>query len=205
MIVSLRGKLVAATPLSAIVDVQGVGYEVHVPVTSAERLPPIGEEVFLHTVAVYREDSQALYGFASAEERDFFRLLVDSVSGVGPKVALTIMSRLSLPVLRAAIAEGDVALLAKCRGIGRKTAERVVVELKDKIGLPSGSDSTAVAAAGSAVPALSPTEANVHDAVRAMTSLGYKLADAEKAIRRASQALGPEASTEELIKHALKG
>ncbi len=135
MIVSLRGKLIEAGVLRVVIESAGVGYEVNVPVTTAERLPRLGAEVFLLIHHVFREDGQALYGFAVAEEREFFKLLVEKVSGVGPKMALNILSRLSLPILRDAIIRGDVALLSQCPGIGKKTAERLVMELKDKVGL----------------------------------------------------------------------
>lgn len=201
MIVSLHGTLVAATPLAAIIEVNGVGYEVHVPVTTAERLPAVGQTVKVLTVAIYREDSQALYGFVTAEERDFFRLLIDHVSGVGPKVALTILSRLSLPVLRQAIIDGDVGLLSKCPGIGKKTAERLVVELKDKVGLTGGGS-------GVTLPSTTPAEvtdsrdSRIRDAVLALVQLGYKLPDAEKAVRRVAAAHA-RAGTEELVRRAL--
>lgn len=202
MIVSLQGILVSATPLGAVIDVNGVGYELHVPVTTAEKLPALGQPVKIHTVAIYREDSQALYGFATFEERDFFRLLIDHVSGVGPKVALTILSRLSLPVLRQAILDGDVGLLSKCHGIGKKTAERLVVELKDKVGgLGSGgavtSSSGALAAGGGG----DSRDARVRDAVLALIQLGYKLPDAEKAVRRVAG--DGNVGTEELVRRAL--
>lgn len=210
MIVSLQGTLIAATPLAAVIEVNGVGYEVNVPVTTAERLPVPGQSVKVHTVAVYREDSQALYGFATIEERDFFRLLVDHVSGVGPKVALTIMSRLSLPVLRQAIIDGDVGLLSKCHGIGRKTAERLVVELKDKVGGVGGASAgaaiaggTAAAGSSGATPGVSSRDARMRDAVLALVQLGYKLPDAEKAVRRVSASADSEIATEELVRRAL--
>src|SRR6185312_13802864 len=111
----------AAHPLQVVIEVGGFGYEVNIPVTTAEKLPQPGQTVKLHTLAVYREDSQTLYGFASAEERDFFRLMIEHVTGVGPKVALGILSRLSLPLLRSAIRTGDIATLAQSPGIGRKT------------------------------------------------------------------------------------
>ena len=120
MIVSLRGKLIEATVLRVVIESAGVGYEVNIPVTTAERLPKVGSEIFLLIHHVFREDGQALYGFAVPEERDFFRLLVEKVSGVGPKLALTILSRLSLPVLRDAIIRSDVTLLSQCPGIGKK-------------------------------------------------------------------------------------
>ena len=202
MITSISGLLVSATPLSAVIENGGIGYEVHIPITTAERLPPPGRQTKLHTLAVYREDSQTLYGFATEEERNFFRLLVEKVTGVGPKMALSVMSKLSLATLKSAIAAGDVTLLAKCPGIGKKTAERLVIELRDKLnpsdlgsvgdGKPAGSGSSAPAG-----------DRRLSDAVLALGALGYKSADADKAVRQAWIALGPTASTEALIKKAL--
>jgi len=197
VITSIQGILTAATPLQAIVELNGLGYEVHVPVTTAERLPALGSPVKLHTYVVYREDAQNLYGFATPAERDFFRLMIENVTGVGPKVAISILSRLSLPLLQGAIRAGDVGLLAKCPGIGRKTAERLVIELKSRLG-GMGSEAAANAEAGTAV------AASAHrDAVAALGALGYKAADADQAVRRAALALGPAATTEQLIKKAL--
>ena len=146
MIVSLRGKLIEAGVLRVVIESSGVGYEVNVPVTTAERLPKLGAEVFLLIHHVFREDGQALYGFAVAEEREFFKLLVEKVSGVGPKMALNILSRMALPILRDAIIRGDVALLSQCPGVGKKTAERLVMELKDKVGLDGPGVAPAAAA-----------------------------------------------------------
>ena len=201
MITSVSGVLVSATPLSAIIETGGIGYEVHIPVTTAERLPNPGQPAKLHTLAIYREDSATLYGFATEEERDFFRLLVEKVTGVGPKMALSVLSKLSLPTLRGAIAAGDVGLLAKCPGIGKKTAERLVIELRDKL---NPADLGHVAP-GTAVSATVPPagENRIRDAVLALTALGYKAADADKAVRQAWVALGAKASTEALIKRAL--
>jgi holliday junction DNA helicase RuvA len=201
MITSVSGILVSATPLSAVIETGGLGYEIHIPVTTAERLPAPGQAAKLHTLAVYREDSSTLYGFASIEERDFFRLLVEKVTGVGPKMALSVMSKLSLPTLKSAIAAGDVGLLAKCPGIGKKTAERLVIELRDKL---TPADLAQVA--GQVAAGKSPAPAGAHrlnDAVLALTALGYKAADADKAVRQAWIALGTSASTEALIKKAL--
>jgi Holliday junction DNA helicase RuvA len=195
VITSIQGILTAATPLQAIVELNGLGYEVHVPVTTAERLPALGSPVKLHTYVVYREDAQNLYGFGTPAERDFFRLMIENVTGVGPKVAISILSRLSLPLLQGAIRAGDVGLLAKCPGIGRKTAERLVIELKSRIG---GTGSAAAAEAGAA-----PEASSHRDAVAALGALGYKAADADQAVRRAALALGPAATTEQLIKKAL--
>lgn len=201
MITSVSGTLVSATPLTAVIETGGLGYEIHIPVTTAERLPLTGQPAKLHTLAVYREDSATLYGFATEEERDFFRLLVEKVTGVGPKMALSVLSKLSLSSLKGAIAAGDVGLLAKCPGIGRKTAERLVMELRDKLNpaefghvMPATGASSAGAHAG---------ENKIRDAVLALTALGYKAADADKAVRQAWVALGGAASTEALIKKAL--
>ncbi len=198
MIVSLRGKLIEAGVLRVVIESAGVGYEVNVPVTTAERLPKLGAEVFLLIHHVFREDGQALYGFAVAEEREFFKLLVEKVSGVGPKMALNILSRLSLPILRDAIIRGDVGLLSQCPGIGKKTAERLVMELKDKVGLeaPGAVTMAAVAAAVAA-----PTPAS--DAVSALVALGFKPVDADKGVRTAIAKLGPGATADQLVRAAL--
>jgi holliday junction DNA helicase RuvA len=204
MITSIQGLLTAATPLHAIIELNGFGYEVNIPVTTAEKLPVTGSTVKLHTLVIYREDSQTLYGFASPAERDFFRLMIEQVTGVGPKMAPTIMSKLSLPLLQSTIANGDIATLSKCPGIGKKTAERLVIELRSKVGA-TGSAESVLSASGisgdeSAVPA---SDNKMRDAILALNALGYKTADADEAIRRATLALGPKATTEQLIKKAL--
>ncbi len=187
MITSIEGTLSSAGPLRAVIELGGIGYEVNIPVTTAERLPQAGSKVKLHTLVIYREDAQTLYGFASAADRDFFRLMIENVTGIGPKVALSIMSRLSLPLLEGAIRAGDVTTLAKCPGIGRKTAERLVVELKARVGSP-GSYASAGLPDGSA----GGGENSHRDAVAALVALGYKSADADQAVRRAALALGPK-------------
>ena len=156
----------------------------------------------LHTLVIYREDSQTLYGFATPAERDFFRLMIEHVTGVGPKMALTIMSKLSLPSLQSAIGSGDITTLAKCPGIGKKTAERLVIELRAKVGA-TGSAETVLSASGSDGGTSTPADTKMRDAVLALNALGYKTADADEAIRRATLALGPKATTEQLIKKAL--
>ncbi len=196
MIASLRGTLLTTTPLRAVLEVAGVGYEINVPVTTAEKLPSAGQPAFLHTVVVYREDSQAIYGFASAAERDFFRMLIEKVSGVGPKVGLALMSHLSLPSLQSAIVASDADLLSKCPGIGRKTAERIILDLKDKMGPLSQIVAPSGASAASEPSVLG-------DAVAALVALGYRPPDADKAVRKALAALGGAATTEALIKKAL--
>lgn len=202
MITSIQGLLTESSPLRAIVEVNGFGYEVNIPVTTAEKLPPNGTVVKLHTLVIYREDAQTLYGFISTADRDFFRLMIENVTGIGPKSALTIMSKLSLASLEGAIRSGDIATLSKCPGIGKKTAERLVVELRAKVGATGTIDPATLAA--NAEPDAKPKgETRLHDAILALTALGYKAADADTAIRRASLALGAGATTEQLIKKAL--
>lgn len=194
MIVGIKGRLVSSTPVSAVVEAGGLFYEVNVPLTTSEKLPPNGGDVMLYTLAVYREDSQSLYGFASAADRDFFKLVVEKVSGIGPKIALNMMSRMSVQTLQGAIAAGDAQLLSKCQGIGKKTAERLVLELRGAF---------ATSAAGTAQ--LSPaTEASaISDAVAALCALGMKPAEGDKLVRRAYDAIGSSATVEELVKYAL--
>lgn len=201
MIARIQGTVIEATPLRCVLDLNGLGYEIHIPVTTAEKIPPLGENTTLFIHAVYREDSATLYGFASAEDRDFFRLLVERVSGIGPKIGISILSRMSVELLRNAIASSDVALLSKCPGIGRKTAERLVIELKDKV-FPNGavpaSGNGSTSTGSTALPA-----SNYQDAVASLITLGYKPAEADKLIRKASTQLPADANVELLIRTAL--
>jgi Holliday junction DNA helicase RuvA len=137
MITYLHGKLVESLPTQIVVDVHGVGYDVLIPLSSFDRLPAPGSEVTVLTHLAIREDAHVLYGFMTAAERDLFRLLINNVSGIGPKIALNVLSGMNVVALRGAVATGDVKSLSQISGIGRKTAERIVVELKDKIG-PAG-------------------------------------------------------------------
>lgn len=198
MITSLNGTLVESGIFRAVVECAGVGYEVTIPVTTAEKLPKSGQSVRLHIHHAFREDGQALYGFATAEERDFFRMLVEKVSGVGPKMAVNLFSRLSLPTLKDAIARGDVNRLSDCPGIGKKTAERLVIELRDKVG-PGAAGKGAVAPAPAPVSGSSAQQ----DALDALVALGLKAAEADKALRAAVAKLGQDAPAEKLIRAAL--
>ena len=195
MIARIQGTVIESTPLRCVLDLNGLGYDIHIPVTTAEKIPPLGEKATLFIHAVYREDSATLYGFANAEDRDFFRLLVERVTGIGPKIGIGILSRMSVELLRNAIAASDVALLAKCPGIGRKTAERLVIELKDKV-----FSDTMTPASGSSS---NPPTSNYQDAVASLITLGYKPAEADKLIRKASTQLPTEANAETLIRTAL--
>ena len=187
----------------AIIEISGLGYEVHLPLTTMEKLPSTGQQVKLFTLTVYREDSQMLYGFYQKEERDFFRLLIEKVSGIGPRIALSILSKLSLSVLKNAIVAGDAKLIAQCPGIGKKTAARLVIELKDKISLPETVTSN-IGSPLSSTTVVPLSDSRVQDAVQALVTLGYKVTEADKAVRQALAKLPPEGGTEELIKQALR-
>ncbi|MCD8284010.1 MAG: Holliday junction branch migration protein RuvA [Opitutae bacterium] len=204
MIVSLRGKLIEAGIFRAVIECAGIGYEVNIPVSTAEKLPAIGEEVRLFSLQTFREDGQSLYGFYSAEERDFFKLLVEKVSGIGPGIALKIFSRLSLPVLQNAIRNSDVAMLSQCPGIGKKTAERLIVELRDKIGFAATTMPATTPGAANATQNATTNAPSVQaDAVAALVSLGCKLDQADKAVRNALQKAGDNVSVSTLITLAL--
>ncbi|MDR3144590.1 MAG: Holliday junction branch migration protein RuvA [Puniceicoccales bacterium] len=198
VIVSIGGILVQSDVLSAVIEANGIGYFVSVPLGVSCKLPPIGSEIKLHTHAIYREDRQELYGFFTREERDFFKLIVEKVSGVGPRSALNIMSKLSLPLLRDAIASGDAEILAKCHGIGKKTAERMIMELSHR-------DISAVVAKTSAsnFQSRDMQSGNITDAIAALVSLGYKASDAERAVSNAIPRLGENPTADAIIRAAL--
>lgn len=203
MIATINGTLVETTPLQAIIEVHGMGYAVHVPVTTTEKLPAVGQAVTLYTLPVYREDEHTLYGFHSREERECFRLLIQKVSGIGPRIALSLLSKMSAATLKSAIANADTTLLAKCPGIGKKTAERLVVELRDTLVSATLSSLSKQPLLSSGGTPLSTEPTTVKDAVQALVILGYKLADADKAVRHALSDLGLQTTTEALIRKAL--
>ena len=198
MITFLHGKLVEALPTQAIVDVNGVGYEVLIPLSSFDKLPQPGHDVKLLTQLVIREDAHILYGFASTVERDLFRLLINNVSGIGPKTALNILSGMNAMTFRGAVAGGDVKLLSQISGVGKKTAERIVVELRDKIGAAGAWE------AASAKHSLSPDDQKINDAVLALMALGFKQVEAHDSIRAAQNSLGAKATVEDLVRACLK-
>jgi len=198
MITFLRGKLVEALPTQAIVEVNGVGYEVLIPLSSYDKLPAPGQEIQLLTQLVVREDAHILYGFASGAERDLFRLLINSVSGIGPKTALNILSGMNAVAFRGAVANGDVKALSQISGVGKKTAERIVVELRDKIGAAGALE------AASARHGLTPGDQKLNDAILALMALGIKQLEAHDAVRAAQAMLGASASVEELVRACLK-
>src|SRR6187401_506538 len=134
MITFLRGRLVEALPTQAVVEVNGVAYEILIPLSSFDKLPAPGGEVQILTHLTIREDAHVLYGFMTTAERDLFRLLINTVSGIGPKIALNVLSGMNVTAFRGAVANSDIKSLSQISGVGKKTAERIVVELKDKVG-----------------------------------------------------------------------
>jgi Holliday junction DNA helicase RuvA len=198
MISFLHGKLVEALPTQLTLEVNGVGYEVLIPLSSYDKLPPPGQNLKLLTHLSVREDSHTLYGFMTASERELFRLLIQTVTGIGPKLALNVLSGISVTAFRGAVANGDVKALSQISGVGKKTAERIVVELKDKIGAAGAWE------AASAQRALSPEEQRVNDAVLALIALGFKQLEAHDSVRKALETLGPETTLEDLVRACLK-
>lgn len=171
MIAHLRGKLIARHPNQVVVETMGVGYDVTISVPTFSELPPAGSEVALHIHTHVREDQIALYGFLRPEEKQLFEKLI-TVSGIGPKLAITILSGMAADDMTGAIRGNDIARLTKIPGIGRKTAERMVLELRDKLP-PVGTDQVQV------VPSLSAVE---EDVLSALVNLGYQRAASEKAL-----------------------
>ena len=198
MITFLQGKLIEALPTQVTVDVSGVGYEALIPLSSFDKLPQPGQAVKLLTQLVIREDAHTLYGFMTQEERNLFRLLINTVSGIGPKTALNVLSGISVTAFRGAVANGDIKALSQISGVGKKTAERIVVELKDKIGMAGAWE------AASAKHGLSSDEQRINDAVLALIALGFKQIEAHDAVRGAQAVLGAQATVEELVRACLK-
>lgn len=190
MIGSVRGRILSKSPPQLLVEAGGLGYELEAPMSTFFHLPAVGEDVRLLTHLVVREDAHVLYGFGTEEERRLFRSLI-RISGVGPKIALALLSGLSVEAFALCVQSQDVAALIKVPGIGRKTAERLLIEMRDRL--------EAGATAASAVPVGASPEA---EAFGALVALGYKPAEATRLLKAA----GPGThSTEELIRRALKG
>jgi holliday junction DNA helicase RuvA len=202
MIASLRGRLLERAGANCVIEVGGVGYFVQISTTTARALPEEGSEVFLHTHLVVREDAHQLFGFHELDERRLFELLI-SVSGVGPKVALAVLSGMKPGALARAIRDENLAALVAVPGIGRKTAERLVVELRDKIELIAAAAADEPAAAPGPGRRAGPRSEHFEDAVAALVGLGYSATQAQEAIRRASEASPADASLEDLVRGAL--
>jgi Holliday junction DNA helicase RuvA len=193
MIGSVRGRITSKTPPQVTVEVGGVGYEIEAPMSTFFHLPAVGQDVRLLTHFVVREDAQLLYGFATEDERRLFRSVL-KVSGIGPKIALALLSGISVEGFILCVQNEDVAALVRVPGIGRKTAERLIVEMRDRLKpAAEGGDSTAVPVAQGASPEV--------EAFGALVALGYRPAEATRLLKSA----GPGThSTEELIRRALQ-
>jgi holliday junction DNA helicase RuvA len=191
MIGSLRGRIASKTPPQLTVDVGGLGYELEAPMSTFFHLPAVGEEVRLLTHLVVREDAHVLYGFATEEERRLFRSLI-KVSGVGPRIALALLSGISVSAFAQCVLNEDISALTRVPGVGRKTAERLIVEMRDRLAAPQATPGAPLAA---------PARAE-GEAYGALVALGYRPAEAARLLK----AVGPGThSTEELIRRALQG
>ncbi|MBA4359989.1 MAG: Holliday junction branch migration protein RuvA [Pseudomonas mandelii] len=202
MIGRLRGTLAEKQPPHLILDVNGLGYELEVPMTTLYRLPSVGEPLTLHTHLVVREDAQLLYGFFGKRERDFFRELI-RLNGVGPKLALALMSSLEVDELVRCVQSQDTSALTKVPGVGKKTAERLLVELKDRFkAWETVPAMFALVPNQPGGPDVAPVATAENDAVSALISLGYKPQEASKAISAIKE---KGLSSEDMIRRALKG
>lgn len=197
MIAFLTGRLAFKAPTHLTLDVQGVGYEVHIPLSTYYALPNLDEVTALNIHTHLREDAIQLFGFLSQSEKESF-LLLTSVSGIGPKLALSVLSSLPITDLIHAIQTEDVEKLATVQGIGKKSAGRIVLELKDKVGKIQGGSSRFAAADTSAV------DGPYEDALSALINLGYRAQDAKEALKRATKAATGSLALKELIREGLK-
>ncbi|MBC7980449.1 MAG: Holliday junction branch migration protein RuvA [Armatimonadetes bacterium] len=194
MIARLRGKIIEAYPNRLVVDCHGVGYEVFIPLSTFDSLhASTGAEVDLRTHLHFSQLAQKLFGFATEEERDIFLLLIDRVSGVGPTMAVAVLSGMDVTRFKQAVVAGDVAGLSRLKGVGKKTAERIILELKDKVGV---TDTWQDAASGQ-------VSAPAADAELALIALGYKQVDSRKAVRAVLDK-DPASTTESLVRGALR-
>ncbi|MDH5436928.1 MAG: Holliday junction branch migration protein RuvA [Gammaproteobacteria bacterium] len=196
MIGRLKGTLITKQPPSLLVDIQGVGYEVDAPMSTFYVLPMLGKEVTLFTHLVVREDAQQLFGFATEHERGLFRNLI-RINGVGPRLALTILSGISTDEFTSCVLDGDAASLTRLPGIGKKTAERLIIEMRDKLPEVSVHNQNIVVGTD-----MRNQESPVSDAVNALISLGYKSHEASRMVRQVENT--NELESEDIIRLALK-
>ena len=198
MIAFLRGILAEALPHRVTLDVHGVGYVALIPLTTFDKLPQIGVEVQLLTHYHVTDRDHTLFGFMTSDERDLFRLLMDRVSGIGPKMALSVLSGLPVAAFKDAVIAGDVKALSRIKGVGGKTAERIVLELKDKVGVVD-----AWQASRTAKGAHDPKQEAQSDAVLGLIALGYKQGEAIKAVNELSKQVELD-TADKLIREALR-
>jgi len=195
----LNGRLVEKTPLAAVIDIGGVGYHVRIPLSTFSALPELGQPVRLWTHFVVREDVQQIYGFLTQEERSLFQLLI-SISGIGPKSAATVLSGLAPADLKRAIVDGNLALLTGIPGIGRKTAERIVIELREKIVVEEHASGTFSAGAKGGG-----DRQVMEDSLSALLELGYRKQNAQEAVKKAMKNFeGDRYSVSDLVRASLK-
>ena len=193
MIGSLDGRIQQKAPPHLVLDVAGVGYEIEAPMSTFYSLPPVGERLRLLTHLVVREDAHILYGFATSEERQLFRNLL-KISGVGPRIALALLSGMSVQAFASCVRAQDAATLTKVPGVGRKTAERLIIEMRDRLTTAGDAD-----AGGNAASFQSQVSGPAGEAFSALVALGYKPAEATRLLKHAG-----EGSTEERIRAALQ-
>lgn len=194
MIARIRGEVVDAMPNRLVIDVNGVGYDVLIPVTTFDRInPKVGDQAALLTYLHVREQALTLYGFAAEEDRDLFRLLIDRVSGIGPSIAMAVLSGMQAAEFKGAVVNGDATSLSKIKGLGKKTAERIILELKDKVGVAETWQATKAGEVSS----------TAGDAEMALIALGFKQVEARKTIRKVLDAT-PGSTTEDLIRESLR-
>lgn len=196
MIGFLHGKLIHKAPPQLLLDVHGVGYEIEAPMTTFYDLPALGEEVKLHTHLVVREDAHILFGFASETERMLFRILI-KVNGVGPKLALTVLSGQSVDEFYRCVNDNDVKALVRLPGVGQKTAERLVIEMRGRLPELSGSSTSQDKPSSSGIIGNSPKQ----EAVTALCALGYKPQDAARMVQNIAV---EDKSCEDIIRQALR-
>ncbi len=199
MLTYIKGLLVQSSAYHVTLEAQGIGYKIFIPIHLYANLPPLQTEMKLHTSFIIREYSQALYGFASPSERDFFEQLLD-ISGIGPKLALSLIGHMPLADLTKAIGENNITHLCKIPGIGKKTAERLIMELRSKIQGMSPYTSTDL----TLLPSYDSRTQTINDAMSALINLGYNQMTAQKAIKKSMQELPDSVTLPELITAALK-
>lgn len=196
MLEYIKGILVDANSQKVIIDVNGIGHGLFIPLSTYASLPQLGEEVLLYISSIIREDSHRHFGFLTQEERSFFEMIND-ISGIGPKTSLALIGHLNIHDLELAITQTNISLLSKIPGIGKKTAERIVVEMRDKI-------HKRIKPISSSISIKSKNYLN-HDAINALINLGYNTLQAQKAVQNALNSFESSPSLSDLISRALKG
>ena len=196
----IKGIVVETTPQKTVIDVNGIGYSLFIPLSTYTKIPPPGKEVLVYISTIIREDSHKHFAFITRSERDLFERFSD-ISGIGPKTALSLVGHMESSDLESAITHANVALLSKIPGIGKKTAERLIVEMRDKIQKTHSSSSPLSFETKS----LSPQDRTVNDALSALINLGYNTFEAQKAIKKALTHFEEEPELSTLIRIALKG